>query len=358
MQNKVPQLPITGAPTTLVAQTLQELLANGPLTMAQLARRLHSSRGAVGEVIKHLDRAGLIADIGTFKTMGRPGILQGIPDELGWVVGVDLGATNIRVAVSNVRGELVGDIRRLTPRTNVESLLNEMHLMLHELARATGTKVDPILAVCVGVPGTVSTNKDSISNAENLPIVNGNRFLHELTNRWRSRIIVDNDVTLAALGEWVNRHSWPDDDHLTRDLAFLSLGTGMGLGFVVNGQAWRGAHGAAGEIGLVARGLSQTNSLEELFTRSIFDHDHITDIVLVHALEIVSRILDPSVVVVGGGRIHSQYIVDKARASLASRVAPLPDIEVSQLGDQAGLVGALSTALQAAHLTITSRVCN
>ena len=357
VQNKVPLLPIVGAPATLVARTMQELLVHGPLTTAQLARRLHSSRGAVGEVVKDLDRAGLVTELGLQQTTGRPGILQGIPAELGWVIGIDLGATNVRVAVSNVRGELVGEIRRLTPRTNVESLLNEIDLMIQQLAEVTGTKVDPILAVCVGVPGSLNSKRGSINNADNLPIINGTRFLDELKKRWAVTILVDNDVTLAALGEWVSRNGTQSDHYQGNDLAFLSLGTGMGMGFVVDGAPWRGANGAAGEIGLIPRGLSQTNSLEELFADPTVDPDHTTDIVLVHALEIVSRILDPSMIVVGGGRIHSPDIVDEARVSLATRVSPLPLIEASQLGDQAGLVGALSTAIESAHRAIIGRVC-
>lgn len=355
--NKVPFLPASGVPLTLIARVLQELLARGPLTTAELARRLDSSRGAVGEVVKELDQAGLVDEQGAHKTTGRPGILQGIPRELGWVVGIDLGGTNVRVAVCNVRGELLGEIRRPTPHANIQSLVNEMNLMIAQIAQATGTKVDPIMAVCAGVPGTVNTAGSSIDNADNLPIINGTRFLDSLRKSWASTVLVDNDVTLAALGEWVSRAGDELQQSETSDLVFLSLGTGMGMGFVIQGTPWRGAHGAAGEIGLVPRELKEAKTLESLFADSSTEADQTTESVLTHALELVSRILDPSVIVVGGGRLHGPHIVDNARATLSARVSPLPRIETSQLGDQAGLIGALSTALSAAHQELISRVC-
>jgi len=207
--------------------------------------------------------------------------------------------------------------------------------MVDQIARATATNVRPILALCIGVPGTVESTGNAISNADNLPIINGTDFVGAIMKRWPGRVVLDNDATLAAVGEWASRYGSVNTLHESADLVFLSLGTGMGMGVVMDGKPWRGAHGAAGEIGLVPRSLTQSASLESLFAEATPQADLTTETVLAHALEIISRILDPSVIVVGGGRIHDQRIVKGASATLASRVSPLPRIESSQLGDQA-----------------------
>jgi len=283
-------------------------------------------------------------------------VLQGIDRNAGWVVGVDLGGTNVRVAVCNSEAELLGEIRRPTPTSNAASLINEIDLMVDQIVRTTATNVRPILALCIGVPGTVESTGNAISNADNLPIINGTNFVSAIMKRWPGQVVLDNDVTLAAVGEWANRYGAVNTLHESADLVFLSLGTGMGMGVVIDGKPWRGAHGAAGEIGLVPRSLTQSASLESLFAETTPQADLTTETVLAHALEIISRILDPSVIVVGGGRIHDQRIVKGASATLASRVSPVPRIESSQLGDQAGLIGALSTALSVAHRELIARV--
>lgn len=356
MANKVPLIPEDQAPSSLTARVLGELLAHGPLTSADIARRVQSSRGAVGDVVKDLQRQGFVSERGTQRSHGRPGVLQGIHPGAGWVVGVDLGGTNVRVAVCNVEGELLGEIRRPTPTARATDVAVEIETMVDHIAQATGTNVHAVLALCVGVPGTVDPRGNAISNADNLAIINGPDFIAAMRRRWHGQVHFDNDVTLAAVGEWVSRSHSVNAGDESADLTFLSLGTGMGMGVVINGQPWRGAHGAAGEIGLVPRSLTQSASLESLFVETTQDADVTTETVLAHALEIVSRILDPSVIVVGGGRIHDQRLVECARATLASRVSPLPRIETSQLGDQAGLIGALATGLSVAHSELIAQV--
>ena len=157
----------------------------------------------------------------------------------GAVVGVDVGGTKVAGAV--VDGVEVGRrIERPTDRTSEEALLDEIAAVAREAAAGLD---GGLTAVGVGVPSQIDAESGTALASVNIPLA-GVPLRSALGNRLGVPVFVDNDANCAALGE---AQLVPDPP--ARELAMLTLGTGVGGGLIVDGRIFRGASGLGAELG-------------------------------------------------------------------------------------------------------------
>jgi len=162
------------------------------------------------------------------------------------VIGVDLGGT--KVAVARLQDSELGEARtRPTVQSGSDDLIEQLASTIES---CRGQELD---GVGVGVPSVVEFDTGRIVSTTNLPLADV-RLRDVLGERLGVPVFVDNDATVAALAE-------AHDDELrmvARDLVMITIGTGVGGGLVLGGRIYRGATGAAGELGhtLVALNLS------------------------------------------------------------------------------------------------------
>jgi predicted NBD/HSP70 family sugar kinase len=155
-------------------------------------------------------------------------------------LGIDIGGTKTDV-VAVEDGQIAS---RLTATSGhgadavVVSTLTAVDALMVE----AGLGWADIESVGVGVPGAVVDGV--VSYALNLGIDSVD-LAGELDKAWGRRPVVDNDVNAAALGAWALRTGGSS-------LAYLNLGTGLASGIILDGKLWRGARGAAGEIGHIS----------------------------------------------------------------------------------------------------------
>lgn len=156
-------------------------------------------------------------------------------------VGLDIGATKTLGVVVDTDGRVVAQERLPTER-GAEGIVRSAAGVVEALVATAG--VGEVLAVGVGVPGLVDVERGALSHAVNLG-VDGDWFpLGDLlAARLGAPVAIENDVNAAALGAVA----------LTGvdDLVYLSIGTGLAAGLVLDGRLRRGLSGAAGEIGHV-----------------------------------------------------------------------------------------------------------
>lgn len=156
-------------------------------------------------------------------------------------VGLDIGATKTLGVVVDTDGRVVAQ-ERLPTEPGAEGIVRSAAGVVEALVATAG--VGEVLAVGVGVPGLVDVERGALSHAVNLG-VDGDWFpLGDLlAARLGAPVAVENDVNAAALGAVA----------LTGvdDLVYLSIGTGLAAGLVLDGRLRRGLSGAAGEIGHV-----------------------------------------------------------------------------------------------------------
>ena len=105
----------------------------------------------------------------------------------------------------------------------------------------------------LGVPGVIDTATSTLHlTTPNIPGLEGRALGLELRDRLGIEVTLENDINLAAVGE-----HWAGVARGVEDFAFLSVGTGMGMGLVLGGELHRGNHGAAGEVDWALAGMAE-----------------------------------------------------------------------------------------------------
>lgn len=154
-------------------------------------------------------------------------------------IGVDIGGTKVAAVVLDAHGTTVARHRvpvRMGPDGVVASALEAVAAVTAE----AGTTPAAAGSVGVGVPGAVASGV--VRHALNLG-VDELDLEAELSRSWGVPVQVENDVNAAAVGAWHLRGGRGSS------VAYLNVGTGLAAGIILDGRLWRGARGAAGEIG-------------------------------------------------------------------------------------------------------------
>jgi glucokinase len=151
------------------------------------------------------------------------------------LIGVDVGGTKVSVAVLE-NGTLSPPTIRPTDLSSADALLDQ----LVEVIQSQG----PATAVGIGLPSVIDFATGTARSSVNIPL-QGVPLRHILTERLGIPTFVDNDATVAALAEAHDDEMRPIADILV----MFTIGTGVGGGIVIGGRIFRGATGAAPEIG-------------------------------------------------------------------------------------------------------------
>ena len=155
------------------------------------------------------------------------------------LAGFDIGGTKTLAIVMTEHGEQIHEHRVPRPR-GPEATVEQLCGLVSELETATGIAVD---AVGIGIAGAIS-RQGSVQFSPNIPELVDFPLRDLLADCIRVPTLVDNDATAATWAEHQIGAGQGVDD-----LLYVALGTGIGSGFVLNGQIYRGAHGFAGESG-------------------------------------------------------------------------------------------------------------
>ncbi|GAE24679.1 glucokinase [Halalkalibacter wakoensis JCM 9140] len=163
-----------------------------------------------------------------------------------WLVGVDVGGTTVKMAFFTQTGEMIAkwEIDTVTKENGKHiprDISDSIQRKLEELKQLK----DNVIGIGIGAPGPVNFENGAIEVAVNL---GWEDFpLKEMLEKESGLpVVVDNDANLAALGEM-----WTGAGEGANDLIFVTLGTGVGGGVIVNGKIVHGKNGAGGEIGHV-----------------------------------------------------------------------------------------------------------
>lgn len=168
----------------------------------------------------------------------------------GPAVGLDIGGTKTLAVLLSPAGDVLAQARVPSTPGPEGVVAGAVRAVREVVARADGDGgLGPLTGVGVGVPGIVDPDAGTVRHAVNLglgeePVALADRLADALG----TGVVVENDLTVAAVGA---AHLTPSDDGRPVDLAYLSLGTGLAAGLVLDGRVRRGAAGAAGEIGHV-----------------------------------------------------------------------------------------------------------
>ncbi|WP_374689331.1 ROK family protein [Promineifilum sp.] len=231
----------------LEAAIVAAIRGNGPLSRTDLSAHLDYSRASVTGIVGRMVGAGILAEVGEGKSAGgrRPFLLDINPD-LGYVVGVDIGATSVDVALADFRGRILERIAQPADvRGRPDEFLGCVADLIGDLLARRGTASTAVMAVGVGVPGPVEFAPGVLIAPPLMPLWEGFPIKDFLRARFpMARVAVDNDVNIMARGECQAGAGKGLENFL-----FIKIGTGIGCGIITNGQVYHGADGAAGDVG-------------------------------------------------------------------------------------------------------------
>ncbi len=203
-----------------------------------------SSKGK--SLIAGLIDQGLLEEAGLQPSQGgRPAETLRLHHGLGLLLGVDIGATSLTVAVLRpdlgvlAQHEEDIDVRRQGPGV----VLARAAVLMRELLARCGGRASQVLGIGVGVPGPVNFDAGQLVSPPLMPDWDQFSIRDFLRDEYRAPVFVDNDVNLMALGElWRLQRGLPN-------FIVIKVGTGIGCGIVCHGSVYRGATGSAGDVG-------------------------------------------------------------------------------------------------------------
>jgi predicted NBD/HSP70 family sugar kinase len=352
---------------------LRTLVLSGPMPRTQLAAETGLSKATVSRVVDDLLSLG-VAREGPRLARGRRGrdpIVVDFRGDGGIVCGVDVGATNTRIVVSDLAGSLTRSAQVPTAADlDSAGLARWLRDQVADVGEPDGQR---IRATVVGVPGVVHPVTEEIRLADNLPCIDGPGFSGQLRPLFPGVLRLENDANLAVVGE---RAFGAARDHVSA--VMVTFGTGIGTGVLVNDQPLVGRSGLVGEFAYlqVTQADHVTVRLEDkiggpaLLRRAaelghavaapaeIFDVPGIPALKelrqealgAIHALFMtVTLAYEPEVIVVGGGIGPALGPwLPEFTGGLANDVPEAPVVVRSELGDFAGALGALARAWQEA----------
>lgn len=368
-----------------VRAAMEILLHQGPTSRADLAKKTGLSKQTMSEVIRTLEESGWVRVKGVVSgKVGRSAVTYEVSPDAGCVIGIDLGATTIRIAVVDIAGGISQEIEAPADTHAGKDLLLHVNSLVERSLKTAQIPRNKVLLATVATPGVVDPETDKLSLAPNMSDIGSLDVTKTLQEILGCEVIMENDINAAVLGE-----SWKGNSSGLDSVAFISLGTGIGLGTLVNGKLMRGAKGAAGEISYMpfganpyapeslergalecaigARGIVERYGAHDgsLTARAVLEQADsgderalatIKETARLAALLVVSvdAILDPQKIILGGNVGRHPLMVRFIQEALPSCTRRTIVVEASSLGPRATLMGAVAIALNQLHNTLFS----
>lgn len=234
------------------AGELFQLLRDGrPRTRAELAERTGLARSTVASRVEALLASGLVGNAGeATSTGGRPPVRFRFDPAARLVLGADIGATHVRVALTDLAGEVLAEQEEALdiaegPELVLDRCVEVSRALLTSTHHHADRRPGVLAGIGVGLPGPVEHRTGRPTNPPIMPGWDGFDVPGHLTAALGVPTLVDNDVNVMALGEHFAH--WRETEHLL----LVKVATGIGSGIISDGALRRGAQGAAGDLGHV-----------------------------------------------------------------------------------------------------------
>ncbi|HEU4636673.1 MAG TPA: ROK family transcriptional regulator [Edaphobacter sp.] len=373
---------------------LRLLREHSPCSKADLVRLSGLSAPTVSSAVAQLESLNLVEHLGDGESSGgRPPEMLRFNANRGYVAGVDIGGTRLRMVLADLNGRIVTQwATQFTDKQRTpKAVCSLIHDGLKTMCQDASVSIKRVLALTVGAPGITNVSAGIVLSAPNLKDWTDVPLRSMLEQETGVPTILENDTNLAAVGE-----HWRGSAIGVDDFLFIALGTGVGAGIFLRGRLHHGANWSAGEIGYAAvsghprqrlefRATGQLersigglgiesewrrlltrdrqgskSDLEKLRASEIFDlavdGDRLAAQVVQYAASILadcivemSLTLDPSLVILGGGVGCHPELCKATEKLLAANEFARPLVRSSSLGTQAQLYGAICLSLAASE---------
>ena len=364
------------------ALVLNLLRSREMISRADITRALNLSKVTVSAVVSELIGEGLVKEIGEGNSLpsgGRKPRLLSLNTDQKYVIGIDVGKTSIVCAMSNLRGDLLTETRTPTAReSDVENIVGQVESVVEEVTRRSGAAKDRILGIDLSVAGIVDRKTGFIRFSpdfgwQSVPIA------ELLSHRSGFTVEADNCTRVMALGE-----KWYGVARGVANVFSVNIGYGIGSAFIINGQICNSNRefghlfitktpvtcdcGKEGCLEAVASGhaiertANEQKKSADWITASMLEkmarQGDVQSLAIYEsagkylgrAISIIANVFNPDKVILGGGvALAGDLLLGPIRQEYDSHtmeaIKSSTEIEVSALGLNAGVYGAVAVAL-------------
>ncbi len=365
---------------------LEIIRRQSPISRTEIADKLKISLPTVMRIIDELLADDLVrSQAETEPSGGRPRALLEFNTSGHAVIGVDLGASEMFGAVTDLGGTILEEINLAHHGSTGEASFARLVELIERLLHSPKLEGRPVRGIGIGAPGITLHPQGVVQwsaglNWRNYPLK------EKLIAHFNMAVTVENDVNLAALGEL-----WHGAGMNTQNMVLMTVGPGIGAAIVIDGLLYRGANQSAGEIGYLMPGRQflakryddglgaletvasdagivdrarkalkdqlAPEELDALSAEAVFDamrrgEAWATPIIeeavdyLAITIAAIGALIDPEVIVLAGSMARSADVLLQRTMDRINNTIPLPTrIMLSQLGPRAVVLGAITTVL-------------
>ncbi len=373
----------------------------GPISRIELSKKTGISKVAVSEIIRRLDEAGFILEIGkgtsTSRGGKRPTMIK-INPKNGYVFGVEIHLKRATIALANLESKILSrKIIHYSKETQAEKGLAMIFTTMDEILEETHVENDDLVSIGIGIPGFSDYAEEDSFFSDTLKGYGHKLVGEKFVKRFDLPVTIENDVNAMTIGEQLLGAGRNE-----KNFAYIWIGEALGSGVVVDGHLIRGHFGSAGEIGYYELGhlLADKSKLPNLYSNqkffgNVMSEEHLTETLqlklqwktgedkdkiskmclaeiideysakypIVHEIldeyaELLSilcttllKTIDPNLIILGGNIIeNSEYLLVRTRQLVKQSMLNIPfrttDIIQGELKEDACIKGAVSIALQ------------
>jgi len=363
---------------------------NGENSLADLGKEMNLSIPTITKLVSELIDDGFVVDFGKQETTGgrRPNI-YGLNENSGYFIGVDIRHFCVNIGLINFKGEMIDSQMKIPYKiSQVRESFDELCAIIDGFINSTVVPKEKILSIGMNISGRINAQAGysySFFNFDEMPVT------EILEKKFGINVSIDNDSRAMAYGEYLKGCIKGE-----KNILFINVGWGLGLGIIVNGQLYYGKSGFSGEFGHMAafdnevlchcgkKGCLETEASgsyihrlflekvnngyssrlskkilkqkEEITSEDIINAALHEDMLAIELIENVGNTLgkhiaglinlfNPELVVIGGSlSAAGDYLLLPLRSAIKkyslNLVSKDTDIKLSKLGDKTGLIGA------------------
>lgn len=229
-------------------KTLASLIAYGAESRPNLSARTGLSKQTISVAMAELEIACLVeANASQQGHTGRAAMIYDVAPKAGWLLGIDMGSTHIRVAASTLTGHLIVEQEHIVPdapNTANADMASQAGAVVAALIQRVETDHGPLRSACLALSRSLIDLRDWQQVAsDEYPSSDLPEIIRQIGIPAHIPVYAENNVNCAAVGEL--RHGVAGGE---TDIAYLQVGVGLGAGIISDGSVLRGFLGQGGEL--------------------------------------------------------------------------------------------------------------
>ena len=230
------------------AAILKYVMLRGQFTIPEIVELTGFSTTSIAKYVNTMKEEGLISILSYKESneKGRRAIIYGIQHDSCFFLGVEVRAFELNIGLMNFLGEIVESrhIPEFTYENTRENLEQACDYVSDFLSSLSDIPSDKIKAACISLSGRVNSRLGTSASLYNLEELRDSSLAEMLSEKFRMPFFVENDTKAMAMAEYMANGSegW-------KDVLYVNISWGLGLGIILNGELYYGKDGYSGEMG-------------------------------------------------------------------------------------------------------------